>query len=384
MGTYVGRYKPIAIGTNASYDTLDEQAALFVTKVNTATSTPAVPNTTTGATAKWVSVPTVAAASSAGATSTYKDGTVIDDGVVHLRVTAPDVTTTATVAAVADAIDKGAIGTALVAAGNWSDSATTLSLKTGETAAAAWITAVLALESATSPFVYLICESEIIKVTAIETLAMTAVRGQLSTSAAAHSADTPIYWYCGALNTVIAVDDPTVWGASGPADGELRIICGTEQMDVDCTTIDGTNDIVKVTRGYDGTTAAVHADNATVTQYIDEATTQFDVSSGPLLVDECFYKIGTSGTEVLQVKSISTNRITVQRAQNNSPEAVIADAATIFRIWGPETYDAALTAVNGTSGMPDFEEYGGPPVNTLGYNADGTALWSSETQVDAT
>ena len=381
MGTFVGRYTPIAIGAAASYDTMDEQAALFVTKVNAATHADALPDVSTGATAKWVGgVPVIAAAGLEGVTTTYKDADVIDCGVRHLRVTAPDVDSTANVAAVADAIDKGAIGTALVAAGNWTDSATAISLKAGETAAAAWITAVLALESATAPFLYLICGTEVIKVTAIDTLEMTAERGALSTTPAAHTADDPIYWYCGPDNTVIALDDPEVWGVEF---GHLALICGTEQMLADQDTIDGTNDIVKVTRGYDGTTAAAHADNAPVTQYIDELTTQIDVNDGALLQDEAFYKVETGGTEVIQVKVISTNRIVVQRGQNNSPEAVIADAANLFRCWGPEILDAALTAVNGTSGMPDFEEYGGPPVNTLGYNAAGTALWSSETQVSA-
>lgn len=376
MGTFVGRYKPIDVGRAASYDTLDEQAALFVSKVNAATHADALPDVSTGATAKWVSVPTVAAASTSGATSTYKDDTVIADGVIHLRVTAPDVDSTANVAAVADAIDKGAIGTALVAAGNWTDVATAISLKAGETAAAAWIQECLDVDE----FVYLICGTEVIKVTGLSTLEMTAERGALGTTAAAHTADDPIYWYCGPDNTVIAVDDPTVWGTPS----YLAVICGTEQMLVDVSSIDGDNDIMTVTRGYDGTTAAAHADNAAVTQYIDENTLQFDVNDGALLLDEAFYKVETGGTEVIQVKSISTNRITVERAQNNSPEAVIGGTANLFRCWGPEIYDAALTAVNGTSGMPDFEEYGGPPVNTLGYNAAGSAAWSSETQVEAT
>jgi hypothetical protein len=105
-----------------------------------------------------------------------------------------------------------------------------------------------------------------------------------------------------------------------------------------------------------------------VSHYIDEATTIIDVETGhgALLLDEAFYKFGTSGTEVIHVASISSDRITIERSQYGSAQtAPIADDTALFRLWGPETLDAALTAVNGTSGMPDFQEYGGTPLCTL-------------------
>lgn len=389
MGTFVGRYRPIAIGVSASYNTKDEQAALFVSSVNTATSTPAVPNVATGATAKWVGVPTVSAASTEGATATYKDDTVICMGEQYLRVTAPDVDSTADLEVIADAIDKAVFGSATVDGAMASTSTTTFLIHAAETAVGAIWKAALAAGST----VYGLIDAEIIKVTAVAgdtNEQFTCVRGALGSTAETWADDAPLYWYCGVDNTIIGVDDETVWGtiaAHTAAGGTLVVICGTEQMLVTALAPVGT-DTMTVTRGYDGTTAAVHADNAPVSRYYDENSCIIDVETGhgALLADECFYKFATGGTEVFQVKTISSDRITIQRDQNRSATTMgpIADDTALFRIWGPETYDAALVAVNGTSGAPDFEEYGGPPVNTLGYNAPETAIWSTETQADAT
>lgn len=389
MGTFVGRYRPIAIGASANYDTKDEQAALFVTKVNAATNGD-LPATATGATAKWVGVPTVASASTEGATSTYKDDTVIHMGDQHLRVTAPDVDSTADLEAIADAIDKAVLGSATVDGAMASTSTTTFSIHTAESAVGALWKAAVAHDG----FCYGLIDAEIIKVTAVagdNNENFTCVRGALSSTAETWADDAPLYWYCGPDNTIVGVDDETVWGTIAShtaAGGTLVVICGTEQMLVTELAPHSIPDTFLATRGYDGTTAAAHADNAAVTRYYDENSCIIDVESGhgALLVDECFYKFGTGGTEVFQVKDISTDRITIERDQNRSATTAgpIADDTALFRIWGPETYDAALVAVNGTSGAPDFEEYGGPPVNTLGYNAPETAIWSTETQADAT
>lgn len=393
MGTFIGRYRPIAIGAHASYDTKDEQAAAFVTQVNAATHADALPDVSTGATAKWVGVPTVAAASTEGATATYKDDTVICMGEQYLRVTAPDVDSTADLEAIADAIDQAVLGSLTVDGAMASAVTTTFLFHHAEDAAA---TLLKALVDGPDGFCYLLVgdEEEVIKVTDVDmdTHTITCVRGAAgSTASSSWDDDEALYWYCGTDNTVIGVDDETVWGTIAThtaAGGTLVVICGTEQMLVTQLVAESVPDTMIVTRGYDGTTAAVHADNAAVTRYYDENSCVIDVESGhgALLKDECFYKFATGGTEVFQVKTISTDRITIQRDQNKSATTVgpIADDTALFRIWGPETYDTALTAVNATSGMPDFEEYGGPPVNTLGYNDPETAIWSSETQVDAT
>lgn len=391
MGTFVGRYTPVDVGRSASYDTLDEQAAAFVTQLNAATHADALPDVATGATAKWVTVPTVAAASTSGATTTYKDDTVIDLGVRHLRVTAPDVDSTADVEVIATAIDQAGPGSMTVDGAMASAVTTTFVIHGAEDAVGTIIGNIVDIDG----FCYLLVgdEAEIVKVTdwTLATHTMTVERGALgSTPSATWDDDEPLYWYCGPDNTVVYVDDPSVWGtvaAHTTAGGTLVAICGTEQMLVTEIEPTGTgSDAMVVERGYDGTTAVLHLDNAAVSRYYDEDSAIIDVEAGhgALLLDEAFYKFATGGLEVIQVKTISTDRITVERAQNGSASTMgpIADDTALFRCWGPEVLDAALTAVNATVGMPDFEEYGGPPINTLGYSPGG-AVWSSETQVSA-
>lgn len=461
MGTFIGRYRPIAIGTNASYDTKDEQAAKFVALMNTATSTPAVPNTTSGAVAKWVGVP-IAAAGYEGVTATYNDQTKIAHGEQYLQVSSPDVTATAVTAPIADAIDKAVLGSMTVDGAMSSATTTTVTIHTAESAVGALVKAIVAIDG----FCYLLVgdEAEVIKVTEVagdNNETFTVVRGAAgSTASATWDDDEALYWYCGADNTVIGVDDESVWGTLAnhtAAGGHLVVICGTEQMLVTDLVAGTIPDTFVATRGYDGTTAAVHADNAAVTQYIDEDTCMFTVDIGALLVDECFYKpaiawvdgameaadttefalhagdtdfgarvaqliaedgcayllidaecvkataiasdnititcergaLGTTAEtwldnapvfqyregiaanarpicEVLLVKSISTHVITCTRGAYGSPKYPIASGDVFFRCWAYEALDAALTAANATSGMPDFEEYGGTPICTLG------------------
>lgn len=343
------RFEPIETcpGTNSSYDSYEEIAHLWISKLNTATGA-------ADATAEWSGIPEGAA----GAAHTVDPGSAagvhegyIDDGTVHILVSGgADTDSTTTVAAVADAIDQAVIGTVTVDGAMTDTTTTTFLIHAGQDTL---LDAIMGVDG----FVYLKVgdENEIVKVTALNDLTATCERGALgSTPSSSWDNDEALYWYCGPDNSVIGLDDETVWGTPT----HLALVCGTEVMHVNVDTLGFATDMVQVTRGYLNTTAAAHADNATVTQYIDADTLQFDVASGAALVDEKFYKAATNGTEVFQIKSISTNRITVERGKYQTVPTAIADGAALYRVWAEDIYDAALTAVNGTSGCPDFKERG--------------------------
>lgn len=393
----------MATSTTARYEvasvppahTPDELAAHWVAELDVA-CTAATPSFAagTGAYAKWAGRPLMTGLTAAYAFDTKTeqvalDGTtgVPDDGTVHIVVCAGnDTDTTATVAPVADAIDQAVLGSLTVDGAMASAVTTTCKVHAAEAAAVALLQQCLDVDG----FCYLLVgnEAEVIKVTDIDVdgVTLTIVRGAAgSTPSSSWDDDEALYWYCGADNTVIGVDDETVWGTIAShtaAGGHLVVICGTEQMLVSDLIAGTIPDTFVGTRGYDSTTAAVHADNAAVTQYIDEDTAIFSVSNGALLVDECLYKVGTAGTEVIKVKTISTHKITVTRACYNSAPAVFASGAAIFRLWGPEIYDAALLAVN-TIADGTFHEgrYGACNFN-LGRGLSTDAAWSTETQAE--
>ena len=104
-----------------------------------------------------------------------------------------------------------------------------------------------------------------------------------------------------------------------------------------------TNDLT-VVRGDKGTTAATHADTTAVTEYYDEDSTTMDVASGAALVDEAYYRLGVSGTEVVQVKSISTNEITVERMKEGSTAAQAPGVTNtaLYRTYGVDDVDGVL------------------------------------------
>lgn len=118
------------------------------------------------------------------------------------------------------------------------------------------------------------------------------------------------------------------------------LICESEQLFV--TNI-ATN-AVTVTRGYDGTTPASHADTTAIKQYIDEATTQFAVGDESLFAVGDIIKMETGGTERLLVTAVdATNSVlTVRRGYEGTTPAVIADAANIFDVIG---YNQLVTAL---------------------------------------
>ena len=164
------------------------------------------------------------------------------------------------------------------------------------------------------------------------------------------------------LDEVGNIDDSqtafTVDAGAGWPTAPFTILIGTEQMRV---TDVSTNEFT-VTRGYDGTTAAIANDGATITHYIDEATTVFDVDAGGVVVANDRIKIGTAGTEEIKVVSVSTNRLTVARGENSTTAAVIADAGEIWKVYGPEE---ALDLSIAESNVPLEESMWGAPVSSL-------------------
>lgn len=467
----VARYEVLTVPTA---HTPTELAAHWLAELDVA-CTAATPSFAgaTGAYAKWEGMPTHANLVTANvfdAKSEHKalDGTTVipADGFAHIEVCAGDDTsTTAVIAATADAIDKAVLGTLTVDGAMVSAVTTTCKVHAAEAAAVALLQQCLDIDG----FCYLLVgdEAEVIKVTDIDVdgVTLTIVRGAAgSTASSSWDDDEALAWYCGADNTVIGVDDESVWGtlaAHTAAGGHLVVICGTEQMLVTDLIAGTIPDTFVATRGYDGTTAAVHADNAAVTQYIDEGTAIFNVDNGALLVDECYYKIalpstitepivsttatsmtladasifsdiagytptvahpiylefatggeivgvtaivgevativrgvgGTTaatqldnavityfGTEVFKVKTIATHRITATRGCHDSVETILSNGATVYRLWGPEIYDAALLAVNTIADGTFQEGHYGTPSFRLG--TVGGSAWSTSTQTE--
>jgi hypothetical protein len=155
-----------------------------------------------------------------------------------------------------------------------------------------------------------------------------------------------------ASNTTVSsgldnVTDPVTFNAvSGAVFNGLTlpfvIICESEQLLV---TAISTNAIT-VSRGYDGTTPASHANTTAFKQYIDEATTQFEINDESLFAVGDIIKIETGGTERLLVvaKDATNDILTVRRGYEGTTPAVIADAANIFDVKGWNQLVAALAS----------------------------------------
>ena len=263
--------------------------------------------------------------------------TNVVEGVMVTDADAADATA-AVIAAAADDIDLTAVADTALNDGTDVDDAD-VDFIVDDAAFVTWCVAALAAGGT----VFVRIDDEILNVVSGTASTLTVERGADSSTAILHLDNAVISLYVGTSNTVIPCTDPTVWGAAGPADDYLVVICGTEQIKVDCDNIDGTNDFfIATTRGYDGTTAALHADAAAVTQYIDETTTQFDVDDASTIVVGNHIKMETGGTEELKVTAVSTNRITATRGYASTTAAVIADAAAIWKIYGDDVVATEL------------------------------------------
>lgn len=261
----------------------------------------------------------------------------IVEGVMVTDADAQDATS-AVIAVVADAIDLTAIAATALNDGTDVDDADTAFI-VDDAAFVTWCQAAVTAGG----IMHVRIDDEILNVTAGDTNTLTVERGADGSTAILHLDNAAITIYFGATTTVLPLDDPTVWGAAGPADDYLVVICGTEQIKVDCDNIDGTNDfLICTTRGYDGTTAVLHADGVAVTQYIDEATTQFDVDDATTIIVGNHLKIGTAGTEELKVTAKATHRITATRGYASTTAAVIANAGEIWKIYGDDVVATEL------------------------------------------
>ena len=440
--------------TLATAHTPTQLAAHWLAELDTA-CTAATPSfaAATGAYAKWEGMPTHANLLTANVFDSQGEHKMWDeitpvpsDNFVHIEVCAGnDTDTTATVAAGASTITN--------VASTITEPLSDVELSMTLADASLYSDLVGHLPTATNPiYIKFEVSGEIVKCTNFTGEVATIVRGQCGTVAAA-SLDNAVTHF------TLGLDDTSVPVVALPqlaAEVPYTIIIGTEQMRVTASAAL----ILTVTRGYDGTTAAVHADGAAVTQYLDEATPSFDVSNGALLVDECYYKIvvpstitepivsttatsmtladasifsdiagtptpanpiylefavggeivgvtgiagevatitrgqfGTTaathldnaviswfGTEVMKVKSIAANLVHFTRGCHGTTAVVIPTGAAIYRLWGPEIYDAALTAVNTIADGTFQEGHYGTPNFMLGYH--GAARWSTETQTE--
>jgi len=468
--TTIARYEVL---TPPAVHTPTELAAHWLAELDTActAATPAFAGAT-NAYAKWEGMPTHANLLTANVFDAKSEHLALDgtttvpsDNFVHIEVCAGDDTDTGCITApIAGALDQAVLGSLTVDGAMASAVTTTFVVHAAEAAAVALLQQCLDIDG----FCYLLVgdEAEVVKVTdiAVDGITFTVVRGAAgSTASATWDDDEPLYWYCGADNTVIGVDDETVWGTVAShtaAGGLLTVVCGTEVMNVTDLIAGTIPDTFVATRGYYGTTAAVHADNAAVTQYHGADAYIIDVDNGAELVDECYYKIavpstitepivsttatsmtladasifsdiaGTpsvadpiylefavggeivgvtgivgevativrgchgstaathldnavityNGTEVFKVKGISTHKITVTRGCHGSDPVVMPAGALIFRLWGPEIYDAALLAVNTIADGTFQEGHYGTPIFRLG--TFGGAAWSTSTQTE--
>jgi hypothetical protein len=335
--TFKGRYVPT---TPPVVHTREDLAHHWIAELNTATGK-------SDATAKWVGVPL-----GTGDVTAHVDQTVIHDGTVHIEVTAgADYDSTTTIAAAATTI-------ADTAAAQHVDNnplavdGLTLNLHAG--GGAAFLGHFGWEAGATTPW-YLKIGTEVVKVTARSTDALTIVRAALNSTAAEQAANTVVHpHYAPTATSIKVVAAPQANGIC-----PYTVIVGAEQLRV--TAVTGT--YLTVTREYDSTDALETglAYNTAVTQYLDEDTTTIDVASGTPLAANTLFKVATGGTEIIKVTARNTNKLTIARGRYGSTAAVIVDGAAPFIIHGPAAFDTALTAVNAIAdGKFDEGRYGTP------------------------
>lgn len=139
------------------------------------------------------------------------------------------------------------------------------------------------------------------------------------------------------------IDDVTLTVTSGAAFAQSAPFYIKIEDEILKVTAVSTNDLT-VERAALDTTAAEHADTTAVTEYYTADSTTLDVASGAALVDEAYYRLGVSGTEVIQVKSISTNEITCERFKEGSTVAQVTGVAStaLWRTYGIDDVDGVL------------------------------------------
>ncbi len=214
---------------------------------------------------------------------------------------------------------------------------------------------------------YILIGSEVMLVSgAVSSEALTVTRAQASTTASAHVDGAKVYLLTestldGAITSTTATSfdvDLNTGGLSAAAN--TYILIGSEVLKV---TAVSTNALT-VIRGQDGTTATTHLDAAKVyllksnvkiekepyAQQITETTinegaafsksdTTLTVTSGTTLgaVANSYILIGS---EILLVTAVSTNDLTVTRAQDGTTAAAHADGSKVYRLTETTVSDA--------------------------------------------
>ena len=219
---------------------------------------------------------------------------------------------------------------------------------------------------------YILIGSEVLKVTAVSTNALTVIRGQDGTTATTHLDAAKVFLlksnvkltstepYAqprvettineGAAFTKSDVTLTVTSAATLGVAANSYIQVGNEVMLV--TAIANTNDLT-VTRAQDGTTAAAHADGTKVYRLTETTiatgnaaangatttATTIDVTLNTAALDAAVNSYIQIGSEVMLVTAVSTNELTVTRGTSPGTHA---DGAKVYRLT-ESTLDGPLT-----------------------------------------
>ena len=128
----------------------------------------------------------------------------------------------------------------------------------------------------------------------------------------------------------------------------LRVIIGTEQMLVTAVVDGATEDTWTVIRGINGTTAAIHLDNAIFTHLIGPETDTFRVDDASAFAAGDILKVATGGAERIYVTSRNetTDMLVVKRGYWGTTPVDIADNADLWDVIDDVKIIAAIGVAN--------------------------------------
>jgi hypothetical protein len=140
----------------------------------------------------------------------------------------------------------------------------------------------------------------------------------------------------------------------------FRVVVGTERMLVTAVVDGATEDAWTVIRGIDGTTAAIHLDNAVFAHYIGPEANIIRVDDASSFAAGDVLKVATGGTERILVtaRNETTDIITIQRGLwGTTPETVIADNAQLWDVIDDVKVAAAVTSAGGLRLLEPANKY---------------------------
>ena len=130
----------------------------------------------------------------------------------------------------------------------------------------------------------------------------------------------------------------------------FRVIVGTEQMLVTAVVDGATEDAWTVIRAINGTTLAIHVDNAVFTHLIGPETDTFRVDDASSFAANDVLKVATGGAERIFVvsRNETTDMIVVKRGYWNTTPVDIADNANLWDVIDDIKVQAAVTSASAT------------------------------------